>query len=948
MSQQERTQSSVKKVLQRLETYIIYPERRKIEQRAKTIFSLIPKVTTQHFIDLLDRLKTSDTEKEREEFENIGVSYLLQRLKEEAEKSGQVFEIRIEQIEAIVALLQKNHIQAATGFGKSSVIIPIASVIGALSENGQYAVVSVSPELKAELFEKIKQINDLLPPHIRLPILSYHKTEGLLFEDKSQEKTFRQLTKAIVENPSQQEVINQQQRTLYFEQLLTNPAPSFHSESQQSLPSPPKDTPSITLFNENDYVFYTIIHPDSQFTHTIFDEIHVPRSRNSIYYHSSLEPFLSPQAVETYLFKRFLAEYFKRVIDTYSLPLKNEKGRYWFQDEAVENSFFEKAVFNDPKNQEIFEQVVDFMAKKTELDKEKLKEWLKRFSFKNKNYEDVVSEVLLSLLRAKAIKEGVHYQQSDGQQIVRDRFMGIALPSHRFSFDIQLGLQAWDGSVSFADYFENAAETVSFEGWIVHYLGGRISGLSGTLFTPTLTNPYHPKKTSLARFLEKYTQGQSIFIGQEKYALPPEPQIFENNQVIEQDLFQQLQQDRRQTIIFCYDENEAKKLQDILYKNFPKRQIILANASITEEEAKKRYHEFADNKNAILISTGRTGVGIDIKDSQGDHTDHKSIIYGLPWSIDQIYQALGRRRMESQNPKNDFVWLVSLDQIKNYDGYLALKKEEQERVIQDLNNPSKKMWAIEKLIKNCEEGSRISDSFLIDFDRLYKISLARYQERVEQRAKMVLANILTNLQLTPRERTLVELFFEQIFNQSLFSYFANFIKAPSSLYWHLRNAFSYIINPSSLGAEVERVLNSIASEENVQDWLEAKTADFEYFLSQIILPQIRQIPNYNLLLKSKHPESIRFMVGGFMPVEPSELNLEKADLEELKNKINTLPPGLNKITLPSSQTLYLYVNGKRIFFLVNNSKQLITTTGKEILSTVFSSQKGPQILVIFQ
>jgi|GEM_PF-5668811 len=998
MRQRERIQPSVKTVLKRLETYID-PERREIEKRAIRILSLIPLVTKDDFIASLDRLKTSGAEKEQKErFQDIGTAYLLNALQAKDVNAGgdsslsktqqPEFKIRRKQIEAIVALLQKNHIQAATGFGKSSVIIPIASVIGALSENGQYAVVSVSPELKAELFKKIKQINDLLPPHIKLPILSYHKTEGLSFEGESQEKRFKQLVKAIVENPSQQEAIDKQQRTSYFEQLLSGQPPPFQTETQKTLPSLPKNTPSITLFEENDYVFYTMTDRESPFTHTIFDEIHVPRSRNTVYYKSFQSPFVSTQAVETYLFKRFLAEYFKNILEQVSIT--EEKGSYRFQDEAEENAFFGKAVFKDPNNKEIFEKAADFIAENAGLDKERLKQWLMGFSPEDENYNDLVNEVFLSLMRAKMIREGVHYQQKDGQQIVRDRFMGIALPSHRFSFDIQLGLQAWDGSVSFADYFENAAETVSFEGWIVHYLGGKISGLSGTLFTPTLTDPYHPKKTSLARFLEKQTQGQAIFIGQEKYALPPEPQVFENNQLIQQALFQQLQQDSRQTIIFCYDENEAANIEKILRKKLSGRQIILADASIDEEEARNRYQEFVNDKKAVLISTGRVGVGVDLKDKEGVFTDHKSIIYGLPWSIDQIYQALGRRRLVSKDPKNDFVWLISLDQVQKYDGYLSLEEKERKKILGDLNKPLKRMKIIERLIEICEQSHRGSDDFLVDFDQVYQSALSLYQEKVQQSAEPVCENILANLNLTPPERIIIERFFEQIFNQSLFSYFTNFVKAPSFLYWRLRDAFSYLIIPSSLGAEVLGILQSVVSEENINDWLEAKAADFEYFISQIILPQIRQIPNYNLLLQSKHPESIRFVIAGYIPEpeNPVFLNEVKKQLENLSPRIliptlatielisppeSSKQPRLFKITghfvSPVDQELVsgeLYASsaeqtesikkiffasitpGEEICFLCDHQHRLIEINEKEVISLLYSSKSGMQIFVIFK
>jgi hypothetical protein len=972
MTQQERTQSSVETVLKRLETYID-PERRKIEQRVERISLLIGSVNEDQLIASLNRLKTSGAEKEREEFENVGIAYLLSALQPKDINSGKImlvspiiffpsletstkrkgFEIRREQIEAIVTLLQKNHLQAATGFGKSSVIIPIASIIGALSENGNYAVVSVSPELKKELFEKIKYIASLLPEEVKPLLLTYKKSDSQEkptdspLSQNPQEERFKQMAKAIIENPSLQEEINKQQRTSYFEQLLSGQPSPFQTDTQKTLPSLRKNNPSITLFEENDYVFYTITDRESPFAHTIFDEIHVPRSRNTVYYKSSQPPFVSPQAVETYLFKRFLAEYFKNVLNQVSITEK--KGSFWFQDEAAENAFFEKAVFKDPNNEKNFDAAVSSMAQKTKLDKEKLKQWLMGFSPKDENYNDLVNEVLLSLMRAKMIREGVHYQQKESQQIVRDRFMGIALPSHRFSFDIQLGLQAWQEVVSFADYFENAAQTVSFEGWVAHYLHGKISGLSGTLFTPTLTDQ-HPRKTSLASFLEKQTGHKAILIGGEKWMAPPEPKISQDDSSLQEALFQQLQDDPRQTIIFCYDENEAKKLRDVLSEKFSQqRSIILADASITEKEAKTRYDEFANNKNAILISTGRTGVGVDIKNSEGKHTDHKSIIYGLPWSIDQIYQALGRRRMKIKDPEKDFVWLISLDQIQKYDGYLSLENEERTKILKDLNK--KPMKVIERLIEINEQSHRPSDDFLVDFDRLYQSALSLYQEKVQQNITRVFKNILDSLNLKPRERSVVELFFQQIFNQSLSSYFTNFVAAPSSLYWRLKNAFSYLINPSSLGAEVIGILQSVVSEENVNDWVAAKAADFEYFLSQIILPQIRQISDsdYNLLLKSKHPESIRFVVGGFMLVELSELNLKEADLEELKNKLKILSSGLNKITFSSSRTIYVYVDENHTpFFLLNSSKELITTTGEEILSTVFSSQKGPQILVIFK
>ena len=928
--------SQLTNVLDRLKNHI--GGETAIKNRAQEIIEIKSDTDITRFNSALSNLKDwQRIEQGKKQFENVAVAYLINRL----EETHHGLVVRPEQIEAVVALLEKDQIQARTGFGKSSIVVPIASVVGALSETGTYAVTTVSPELKAELYEGIEKIIKLLPETVRPRLLEFKKDRAVKTEPAaSPQDQFKQLAKSLVENPDEELVKKQGED--YFRELLNPSIERFVDSETKALLKTPPNIPSITLFEENDQVFYTIMHPEAHFTQTIFDEIHVPRSRKAVYYTTNPSSFTSPDMVENYLFKRILSGHMKEIIETNDL-LAEKKGQYWFKDDTAEKTFFDHIVKNTAGSKYLDTPLVS-IAQEVGVDRQKLEKWFKS----HKMDEDIVHEVLLSLCRAKAIKEGVQYQKKEEQQLVRDPLMGIALPSHQFSPEIRLGIQTWDNTLSFVDYFQSSASSTSFEGWVTNYLKGRLSGLTNNLFTPLLTNPDHPQKTSLAKFLEKQTGHEAVFIGERQKISPPNPQVLESNQLLEINLIKQLQQDKRLAIVFCFDENEAKKIRGLINSDLTGKRVIMADASITEEEARERYKQFANSENAVLISTGRVGVGVDLKNSQGKFTDHKSIIYGLPSSIDQIYQSLGRRRLTSLNPEKDFLWLLSHDQIKNYAGYLSLEAKEREKIIKDL--AKKPVPALERLIMISENMARNNDEILVNFDRLYQQALLDFQKQIEKTALPALTKKLEESQLTDNDKKIIDAFSQGIYGKPLLNYFINFINAPADLYWLLKNQLSYIQNSSALAGELSQMIKSyLINPENINDWLAAKTPQFNYLLSQIILPQLKTMSSYNGLKEAK---TIRFIPTAFLsPQDLLQFGGSPNVLSDISTHIPTnISPGvLFPISLPAGDNLICFHDNTHVFILSNtNTVRPIKRGGQESLDWVINLPDiNRQITVMF-
>ena len=870
--------SATEHVLSRLERSSIHIVNRgrvnqilQLEKEYQTPALLEPTLITAYQESREKKGSEKKQEEVRQRFENIAVVYLLKKMGEAT--AG--FQIRELQVDAIATLLNEDHLQAATSFGKSSVVIPISSLVYALSHNENVAVTTVSPELRDALLKNVEDVWRLLPETLKVTLKNYEKS----FETPHP-------------TPLQEAFHSKEPQATHGELIAR--AESFLEGATSVADNIPERPPSVTVFSENDFVFHTMTLDRNPYGYILFDEMHVPFTRSTVYY--TTEPadyFKTSESAEEFIVKRFLAEYMKEAIVQENLFEQKEGGDYDFRDEQSENRLYQlinnlfKSRYETARESTWYTNpAIASMSKASNIPKtdiaKTISEYLEHADFQQEEFKDVVSEVLLGLMKTRKLKEGVDYQIQDGKVLVRDHFMGLGLPTHEFSPAVALGVQTWNSLFSPIDYRQGTGATISFEGWVANMLSKpmdprvestrkrcEISAVSGSLFSPTLLDVESPEKTTFAKFMEKQTGHEAVFVGEPKTIPPPRPQVVEAVDQLNQTLLKVIEADSRLTILACYDEGEVPMLQKLL--TTAGRDVIIANASLDETTTALRCDEFANAKpGTVLITTGRVGLGVDFKNAQG-FTDHKTIIYGVPFAVNQVYQLMGRRRLESEDPENDFVWLLSKEQVRNHPAYVSQKETHQKHLEKEVErNP---LRGVQSLLNLSEGLWYESSDRRVDFDLTYQYTIDRFKDQArdflreagEDKRRQV-DILLEEAGIGPQQRQMLEGFCQGVLDKDLADFFVDVSPIPDGLYWELKEATSFIraeSNKSLMAELMGDIRRNVVNRESVSAWLDGQKKSFVY-LALSLVEKMKA-------LGFKEAEETSFALAGFIPITETAL-----------------------------------------------------------------------------
>lgn len=728
--------------------------------------------------ELVGKAET-DNDYHKKLLEESTVAYIMHKL----ETSLPNFELREEQIKDIVALLEEFHLHAGTGSGKSSVILPIALLTKAITAKETVAGASVSPELVAKLRKDVEKMNGLLPENMRVAVSECVSTEGMEKpKDDKSAVVFSKLARALLDGNGDDPELDKYYHDKLFSYQGDLPLYTFDGELGK------KNKPSIRLFKEDDLVFWKMLNPNERLALTYFDEIHVPRDRNNPYYLEMATP-VTRESTQAYLFSRIMYGVIanRMALMQRSGQIAEEKGRFDFskkryKDEKPdkvyaynEQRMYDLAIidWSDPQEAKragvLLDPVIEEVASGLSLDQDKLKDWFVNQwkGLEKQGLADKLRYATNDIFKAKNIQSGVHYSLHGGHITSRDPMMGILLPRREFMPEMAVALQALEGEISFINFAKSASLTTSFEGFIVNHLGGKVVGLSGTLLSPSLTSSSF-RKSPLAEFLEKAT-GKLVYTSEKpKSKYIPTPHIYADSTAMNEKMVEQILSENRQVAIFTFNEEEGRWLLSELEDLIGERKIIFVPDNVSESEAEKLYRSFADTPGAVLISSGRAGVGVDIKNSQNEFPDFATILTGMPFATNQVFQVIGRRRLESAQPNRDFSWFVSLDQLKQHPGFKYLEEKDKtklEKQFEELADPElgKKLArsqaqysylsaeqknklesdlarhqilsVFQKVLHQAEIQVRQNDWIKVEFDKFYPTALKVFQEEIEKEKK---------------------------------------------------------------------------------------------------------------------------------------------------------------------------------------------------------------------
>lgn len=751
-----------------------------IQQRAAEVETLIPdfieekeestqalqqayRVLQKHYSEGQEYSALKQT---KERFENLITAYLFAKSRAFVAEGQFDSEKEHRQIRAVAALLSGYHVHMGTGEGKSSVVFPIATIVEVLSSQKKEAILStVNDSLLSELNRHLLKLTSLIAEVLT------EEVEIELFEREGEESDTgfsEQFAKEALLTGKYSEESKKKIRDNYWRLALLQAQAGKEDKKEKIWQS--KGKPRVVLVPERELVF-AFMQDSKSFLRqapTIFmDEAHVPYDRGTPYEITHNELYYSPEDIQEttfqWLFDFLVIEKMREI--GFSNLFELDQGRYQLKEEAldeIEGLRLEEITIDDL----LFKRATRIISRRlgvAEDELPKLKQaifslWQDNLPkrFKANPEDDPPGDPLQDRIRSVAeivaelhAEEGLSYifDKNRGDVLVRDSYLGWLLKGHRFDPRVELLLHALHAEFTFIPLAQKAERTIRFQSFIAA-CREKLRCASGTLLYPDILSG-RISKTAFASFLEQATGRKVVLITAPERKEVPIPEILETEQEARESLLLSLKETSGPSLVVCWREEEAKELAAWLREKGGRR-VGVVLADTTEEQEKELYRQLADGELDTVVSSGKAGVGVDIKSSDGSFPDLKVALYNLPESQLQVIQALGRRRL----PGSNFFWVIAESALAEPLSHFDLSSSVIERFLgavdvesllqsieKSKETPRKRLEVVVQLLQQLEGAKSIDDEFVVVYDHFIEVVQKRAQWLLRQKAKAVITDL---------------------------------------------------------------------------------------------------------------------------------------------------------------------------------------------------------------
>lgn len=873
-----------------------------VAKRAERISSFINSpISSQDLTDRLDR--NGETHKELVEDQLIG--YLFNKLRDQFHKSERPYSEYFEkkQITSIIQLLDGDNLHVPTGYGKSSVILPIATIVHALTRSEAPILTTVNEQLITDLKRNVQSVVELLPnnPMVRPVIREVTKAEENIDEPK--EKTFWKqiLTTSNKQNP-------------FMEQSFI---------------------PTIHLTDDHTLVFQTMSNRSvwGRLPWVYFDEAHVPFDRGS--------PYVTEG--ETEATREEKIAYKNHWLLTYLIRQKVTDNDFNQDEELpiIKDSTYTR-IENDFIPDIVEQQIVQLsksLPQKSILPND-LKQCMSWWN--SLPQEERVEEIAISLGQLTKVwnfKNGKEYAyDAKGLPIPRDQYLGWLLPTHHFDKDIAMAISAKDGSYAVPPLAMRAGDVMHFGTFINRVLKGRMSAVSGTLFVGDLITR-QPRLSPFGEILQKYTDGKVINIDWAPKN-PPSPEIYDTDEKAINALMDQFEiKENKPTLICSWDVQEAKKIYEKLLKNPKFQNRVRIIDDLTSQEDVDLYYRTMEQQNTkdplIIVTAGKASLGVDIK-----NPSLRVVLYNTPLSRQQIWQALGRARQG-----DDFSWFITEPAINDMLRYiesdmpildrLILKRLSKDKVMDYLksDDPQMRLFGVNYLFEQCEAHHRVDNEFYNDLETMYGDNIAKNAYGIIE--EQVRRNLTRR---TKYPKPLIDNVSHQLLLEHLFGdhkksvdeiaqkLVSGSMNLPPDIYWTMFHELSSISNAQSMRDLLTNKL--LRRMQGIYPAVLSSWVDIHLDSSIDDLKRILSYFDTAMNHSGINPNTVKQYI--------SSISLDNFSLNVYCTALSAkLNDSTRDYFFPTSSQDYMYIdtpNGKYIFFTRNNNSTLITgPDGKPLL-----------------
>ncbi len=697
----------------------------------------------------------------KELMQNNLIAYLfLQNRKEYGDHYD--FDKEKRQIKATLALLNGDHVHMGTGEGKTTTVLPIASLVDALTSDKKTAILTSTDEaLLSELKYHTKKFQNILKG-VLSDALSIKFVDGKKSKEESIINTDlrkQMVTEALTYDHYYSKKTNIAIRDKFWD---LEKKQDTKKRKKDFLDQPKKET-RILFLTDRDLVF-KFQEDQKRFVENVpniyFDEADVPYNRRTPYVNIGENYFSEKEVIES------TSEWMTRFIisnqisetdfvdDQGGFSLSNNAyiklGKIKFSDHFKHYNAHQPNI-KDPLIA-TFEKGIDIIAKKLGFTPDQK---IQMAAFLASKYTIASPDPYILQTIGKQIanlnkKKGLMYDISADGPIVRDSYIDQFLHDHKFSWEEQLNILALEGMFDFISTNPVAYKTTTFPTFVVN-LKNQLRCASGTLMFPD-PETYKIKESSFARFLKNATGKKTILVSPSEIKNVPDPQIFEKEDEAIRSLVNSVAADNK-TLIISYHIEKSRQIYQELVNKFGEGQVAYVPSKPSkadevkkyQKRVKKIYQDLADGKLKAVVSSGAAGFGVNIVQSDGTFPDLHIAIHDLPANRSQLMQILGRRRALGDN----FSWFISQEfltpyimlfedrvgKTSHFMGKIdALKIKE--KLSQAKNNPEAGEKIILEILKKIESSENKDDEYTILFDRFMDTVNGRLN-RVYQRSLFV-------------------------------------------------------------------------------------------------------------------------------------------------------------------------------------------------------------------
>lgn len=628
-------------------------------------------------------------------------------------------ELELEQIMAVLESLKGNkHIQLGTGQGKSSVVIPISSIVHSLTSPEKDAlVVSINQNLVNELSEKVDSlVRSANTLGFKTPVFTDTKAQKQEFSHEQLQKSM--LAESLVKGESEDYSDNLKEN-LFSNYWGENISLANWEARNKDISKKPKESRSRIYFMTKDQFVFAVSEDEEAFAktcpHVFFDEIDAPYIIGETYQTTSEDLYMTPRMMVDFT-SRYIFDYIisKQLNPDEDFEVFSGKTATLSSDglrkiNGLDLTGFISRTTQVANLESAFKEGMKIVARFLNLEEDKssiLEETVRNYMKINytENIEDYAESVGDSLAQARYWLNKVYLTEGENI-IVRSEYFDQLLENHKFDPFLHLAILALTEKFNFVNLTPKANKSAKFP-TILTMMGSKIHGFSGTLSQRRLLTGAL-EDSPLGNFLREVT-GKEIFeIPPREIKKPPPPAIVENKQAMRKNLIEVIKNHNPSQpllLISHYDIKTVNEILDELKISYPNLTIESLPSLPSKPEklaeyydrVKKNCTELAEGRINILISSGSLGIGANIVKSDGKFPDLKVGILGLPENESQLRQNLGRRRAKG----NNFFWIVDKDSLRERSAWLDLQ---QGKLIKAQLTPDKALSEINKLPYTSEE-----------------------------------------------------------------------------------------------------------------------------------------------------------------------------------------------------------------------------------------------------